>query len=95
VRLGAHAFLLQDYFVEAWVNNFGMQLTVDDLDVWWTQISGLDLAGRYGVPTPKPPKIEPWGMRVLHLIDPAGTAEIMSPTVRCASSAGAVGCRSI
>jgi hypothetical protein len=52
VRLGGHGFLLQDYFVEAWANNFMMQLTVDDLDAWWRHISTLDLAGRYGVRAP-------------------------------------------
>ena len=72
VRLGGHGFLLQDYFVEAWANNFMMQLTVDDLDAWWTHIGALDLAARYGVRPPNPPKLEPWGMRVVHLIDPAG-----------------------
>jgi len=71
-RLGAVSFLLQDYYVEAWANNFMMQLTVDDLDRWWTHISAIDLAGRYGVRAPTPPKLEPWGMRVVHVIDPAG-----------------------
>ena len=49
-----------------------MQLTVDDLDAWWTHIRALDLAASYGVRPPTPPKLEPWGMRVVHLIDPAG-----------------------
>jgi catechol 2,3-dioxygenase-like lactoylglutathione lyase family enzyme len=72
VSLGSHAFLLQDYYVPEWAGNFMMHLLVDDLDAWWAHIASLDLAGRYGVPPPRPPKLESWGMRTAYVIDPSG-----------------------
>lgn len=69
---GSGGFILQRYFQEDWANNFMMQLMVDDLDVWWAHIESLDLAARFGVPPPKPPAMQPWGLRVSYMIDPAG-----------------------
>ncbi len=65
-------FLLQRYFEPTWAANTMMQLMVDDLDAWWSHIQTLDLAGRFGVQPPKPPAIQPWGLRVAYLYDPAG-----------------------
>ena len=49
-----------------------MQLTVDDLDAWWSHIESLDLSKQFGVPEPKPPEMQPWGLRVAYVVDPAG-----------------------
>ena len=32
----------------------------------------LDLSGRFGIPAPKPPETQPWGLRVAYVVDPAG-----------------------
>lgn len=72
VRLGNQAFLLQRYYVEAWANNFMMHLLVKDIDAWWDHLSPLDLTTRYGVPPPRAPKVEPWGLKVAYVIDPSG-----------------------
>src|SRR5690242_9899777 len=48
VRLGSQAFLLQNYYVAQWADNFMMHLLVDDLPRWWERIAKLDLAARYG-----------------------------------------------
>jgi len=69
---GAGGFILQDVWVEAWAHNFMMQLMVPDLDAWWTHIESLDLAGRFGVQPPKAPKLQPWGLHVAYVCDPAG-----------------------
>ena len=45
---------------------------VDDLDAWWAKIERLDLPARFGVPPPKPPAMQPWGLRVAYVVDPAG-----------------------
>ena len=71
-RLGSSSFILQKYFQKEWAENFMMQLMVDDLDSWWTHISSLDLPGEFGVPAPKPPAVQPWGLRVAYVIDPSG-----------------------
>ena len=49
-----------------------MQLMVDDLDLWWSHIESLDLPNRFGVPSPKPPAMQPWGLRIVCVVDPSG-----------------------
>jgi len=72
VRLGRHAFLLQDFYAEQLASNYLMHLLVNNLDQWWKHISGLDLAAQYGVREPRAPKLEPWGLRVAYVFDPSG-----------------------
>ena len=69
---GSGGFILQRYFQEDWANNFMMQLMVDDLDRWWAHIESLDLPKRFGVPPPKPPAMQPWGLRIAYVVDPSG-----------------------
>ena len=71
-RIGASSFLLQKYFQKDWAENFMMQLMVDDLDAWWTHISSLDLPAKFGVPEPKAPAVQPWGLRIAYIVDPSG-----------------------
>jgi len=70
--IGPSSFLLQPYYQEDWAGNFMMQLWVDDLDAWWEHISALDLPARFGVPAPRPPAVQPWGLRIAYMVDPAG-----------------------
>jgi catechol 2,3-dioxygenase-like lactoylglutathione lyase family enzyme len=70
--VGSGAFILQNYFQKDWAGNFMMQLMVDDLDAWWAHIEALDLPGRFGVPAPKPPAMQPWGLRLAYVVDPSG-----------------------
>src|SRR5512139_2837825 len=69
-RVGATSFLLQRYYQKEWAENFMMQLLVDDLDAWWNRIVSLDLPARFGVPAPKPPAVQPWGLRIAYVVDP-------------------------
>jgi uncharacterized glyoxalase superfamily protein PhnB len=69
---GSGGFILQRYYQKDWAENFMMQLMVDDLDAWWTHIQSLDLAGRFGVQPPKPPAMQPWGLRIAYVYDPCG-----------------------
>lgn len=56
-----------------WIeDNFMMVLNVEDLDAWWTFLSGLDLASKYQGVKLRPPEVYPWGNREIHLIDPSG-----------------------
>ncbi len=71
-RPGAFAFLLQDFYVKEFTKNLMMHLLVGDLDRWWAHIHALVLDERFGVPAPRPPKEEPWGLRMAYLWDPAG-----------------------
>ncbi len=69
---GSGGFILQRYYQEEWANNFMMQLMVDDLDAWWAHIESLDLPKRFGVAAPKPPAMQPWGLRIAYVVDPCG-----------------------
>ena len=70
--VGAGAFILQRGYQQAWAENCMMQLMVDDLDAWWAHIQALDLPGRFGAARPKPPAMQPWGLRVAYVYDPCG-----------------------
>jgi uncharacterized glyoxalase superfamily protein PhnB len=67
---GPSSFILQRYYEEGC--NYMMQLMVDDLDAWWAHIQSLDLPGCFGVAAPRPPAMQPWGLRIVYLVDPAG-----------------------
>ena len=71
IRLGPHSFLLQDFYVAEWAGNFMMHVLLDNLDAWWAHIASLDLAAHYGVPPPRAPKLESWGLNVAYVIDPS------------------------
>lgn len=71
-QMGASSFILQNYFQKEWAENCMMQLMVDDLDVWWRHIEELDLVANFGVQSPRPPAIQPWGLRIAYVFDPSG-----------------------
>ena len=71
-RMGASGFILQKHFQKDWAENFMMQLMVDDLDTWWAHLESLNLPTVFGVPEPKPPAIQPWGLRIAYVVDPSG-----------------------
>jgi catechol 2,3-dioxygenase-like lactoylglutathione lyase family enzyme len=70
-KAGSGGFILQRFYQKEWAENFMMQLMVDDLDAWWAHLNSLDLSP-FGVPPPRPPAIQPWGLRVAYLTDPCG-----------------------
>lgn len=69
---GSGGFILQNGCPEGLAQHLMMSLMVEDLDAWWTHIQGLDLPGRFGAPAPRPPAMQPWGLRVAYVIDPTG-----------------------
>ncbi len=70
--MGSSGFILQQGYQKEWAENFMMQLMVDDLDAWWTHIQGLDLPGKFNVQVPRPPAMQPWGLRIVYVVDPSG-----------------------
>jgi hypothetical protein len=70
--VGDSAFILQRYYKKEWAENCMMQMMVDDLDAWWKRIETLNLPKSFGVRPPKPPAIQPWGLRVGYVWDPSG-----------------------
>lgn len=49
-----------------------LQLWVDDLDAWWQHICEAKVTERFEGVKAKPPQDYPWGLREIHLTDPAG-----------------------
>jgi catechol 2,3-dioxygenase-like lactoylglutathione lyase family enzyme len=72
LSLGTHTFLLQGYYVKEWADNMMMHVLVEDVHAWWRHIEPLDLAGRFGVKAPAPPRAEPWGLTIAYVFDPSG-----------------------
>lgn len=70
MQMGAFSFILQDYYVEDWANNFVIHLSVSDVNLWWDRIVALNLAERYRIKT-SPPRPESWGI-VVGIVDPSG-----------------------
>lgn len=68
--LGEFSFLLQNYYVEDWANNFVIHVRVSDVEIWWDRIVLLDLPRRYGIET-RAPLLENWGL-VAGFADPSG-----------------------
>ena len=69
---GSGGFILQRYYQKDWAENSMIQLVVDDLDAWWSHIQTLELEKTFGVQAPKPPVMQPWGIRVAYVYDPCG-----------------------
>ena len=67
---GDAAFLLQDFYVPAWANNFMMAMHVDDGQAW------LDRADEVAADFPEvrtaPMELQDWGQLVGHIWDPSG-----------------------
>jgi len=71
-RVGSTSFILTRFYEAEHAGNFMMQLMVDDLDSWWAHIEVLDLTKAFGVAAPKPPAMQPWGLRIAYVVDPSG-----------------------
>lgn len=72
LELGDSQFYLQDAYVKAWAENTMLFLNVPELEQCWDELQALDLVNRYpGIRWKKPTDYD-WGLREIHLIDPAG-----------------------
>ena len=70
--LGGCAFILQDFDHAEMQSNLMMHVSVDDLDEWWKHVQASGVVERYASVRAKEPTEFPWGIREVHLIDPAG-----------------------
>lgn len=65
------SFLLQNFYVKEFAENFVMHLLVESVDAWWAKIQERKIPEKYGVKT-IPPAQRPWKMRDFVLLDPSG-----------------------
>jgi catechol 2,3-dioxygenase-like lactoylglutathione lyase family enzyme len=77
--LGAATFILQNFYVEQWASNFMMQMVVPDIDAWWAHIQAANLAEVFDVAQPRAPELQPWGLIVAYIFDPAGVLWHVTP----------------
>lgn len=71
-KLGGFSFILQDYYVKEFAENCMIQLLVRDADAWWRRVDAEALVADFAVKPPRPPAMQPWGMKVGFLFDPSG-----------------------
>jgi catechol 2,3-dioxygenase-like lactoylglutathione lyase family enzyme len=69
IALGGSSLILQRSDA---VENVMMQLVVPDLDAWWAHIAAARLHETFGVPPPRAPALQPWGLMVAYVVDPSG-----------------------
>jgi uncharacterized glyoxalase superfamily protein PhnB len=72
LQFGEAKFLLQNFAHEGMQQNFMIYVNVDDLDAFYEHLVKLDLGKKYPMVRVTEPKMRPWGIRELHLVDPAG-----------------------
>jgi hypothetical protein len=70
MQLGAISFILQDYYVREWADNFAVHVAVSDVGLRWDHIVSLDLPARYGVKV-QAPEPQGWAL-VAGTTDPSG-----------------------
>lgn len=66
----AMGFILQDYENKEFAQNLMVQIEVDDLDAFWSELEVKELTKKFQVKL-RPPTVFPYG-REIHFIDIAG-----------------------
>lgn len=73
LKLGSFSFILQNFYKPEFAGNFMMQMMLRNLDAWWAEAGPERVAAEFGVErAPRPPAVQPWGMRVGFFTDPSG-----------------------
>ena len=72
IAWGGVRFLLQDFYVKDWAENFVMHLPVADAAAWHVHLEAMIAEGAYPGIRARPPKTEPWGATVTYAWDPSG-----------------------
>ncbi|KAF2518658.1 glyoxalase [Flavobacterium salilacus subsp. salilacus] len=70
-KSGNHAFYLQDYYTEDWVNNTMIFMEVEDVDIFWKELITLNLDKKYEGVRLVPIRIMDWGKECF-VHDPSG-----------------------
>jgi uncharacterized glyoxalase superfamily protein PhnB len=79
ISLGTSTFILTSFYAEEYAKNFMMQLVVPDIDQWWVHIEAAKLSETFQVPSPLPPKEQPWGLVVAYVTDPSSILWHVTP----------------
>jgi catechol 2,3-dioxygenase-like lactoylglutathione lyase family enzyme len=72
LKLESFSFILQNFFDKGLAEKLMVQLLVRNGDAWWEQHEPAKLVASFGVKEPKPPAMQPWGLKVGFIFDPSG-----------------------
>lgn len=72
LKLGSFSVILQDFYKPDLAENLMLQLLVRNVDSFWAGIDFAALMQDFAVKPPRPPAIQPWGMKVGFIHDPSG-----------------------
>jgi hypothetical protein len=72
MELAGHRFMLQNYYVQEWAENFMLTIVVADAAAWYERATGVVAAGDVGDARVAEPKHEDWGAIVTYVWDPCG-----------------------
>ena len=72
LQFGEATFLLQNFSNQALQTNLMLYVSVDSLDEFYAHLIALNLLEKFPMVSFSKPEDRPWGIRELHLIDPAG-----------------------
>lgn len=68
---GAFGFYLQDAFVRDWIDNTMIFMEVENVQIFWDNLTALNLTEKYEKVRIKPIRVEHWG-RECFVHDPSG-----------------------
>ena len=72
MELAGHRFMLQNFYVREWAENFMLTVVVSDAAAWFRRASDALAGGRYGDARVAEPRNEQWGATVTYVWDPSG-----------------------
>lgn len=72
LKIGSFSFILRDANQETLAGNLMVQLLVRNAESFWATIDFARLREDFDVKPPRPPALQPWGMKVGFIYDPSG-----------------------
>jgi uncharacterized glyoxalase superfamily protein PhnB len=72
LKMESFSFILQNAYEQTLAENLMLQLLVRDGEAWWQAHDPARFVGEFGVKAPKPPAMQPWGLKVGFIFDPSG-----------------------
>jgi uncharacterized glyoxalase superfamily protein PhnB len=72
LKMESFSFILQNFYEKGLAENLMLQLLVRNVEDWWQAHEPAKLVEGFGVKEPKPPAMQPWGLKVGFIFDPSG-----------------------
>jgi len=71
LKMESFSFILSKFYQKELAENFMMQMLVRDVASWWAAAAPERVAAEFGLRAPRPPAMQPWGMKVGFIFDPS------------------------